>query len=80
MDKKVGDRAPKLRHHKLLPSVREVLIVSHAEPCLSLHRRQDGGLVELLARGGGETLELTALGARLRVDEAYAGGLEDAGS
>lgn len=73
------DRGEKLRHYKLLGSLREVLIVSHREPRLSLHRRGESGWVELAARAG-ETLELASLGARLGVDEVYADGLEDAGS
>jgi Uma2 family endonuclease len=71
------DRGEKLRHYKLLHSLREVLIVSHREARLSLHRRSEAGWTELLARAG-ETLELSSLGARLAVDEVYADGLEDA--
>lgn len=71
------DRGEKLRHYKLLHSLREVLIVSHQEPRLSLHRRGEAGWSEVAARAG-ETLELGSLGARLAVDEVYADGLEDA--
>ena len=34
------DRGEKLRHYTHLPSVREVLIVSHCEPHLVVHRRE----------------------------------------
>jgi Uma2 family endonuclease len=43
------DRGEKLRHYTNLPSVREVLIASHREPRLDLHRREEG-------RGGFEDL------------------------
>src|SRR5436190_16894775 len=33
------DRGEKLRHYKSLPSVQEILIVSHHEPSITVHRR-----------------------------------------
>lgn len=72
------DRGEKLKHYKSLPSVREVLIVSHRGPHLTLHRREPEGWLELQATRG-ETIELAALAARLSVDEVYADSLEDAG-
>jgi Uma2 family endonuclease len=71
------DRGEKLRHYRDLPSVCEVLIVSHREPRVSLHRREPGGWRTLEARRG-EVLELTSIGAELAVDELYREGLEDA--
>jgi Uma2 family endonuclease len=70
------DRGEKLRHYKELPSVREVLIVSHRGPELSLHRREDRGWRQFAAAGG-ETLELASTGARVAVDDVYREGLED---
>jgi Uma2 family endonuclease len=72
------DRGEKLRHYKTLPSVREVLIVSHRGARLTLHRREPGGWTELAAESGG-TIEISSLGARLAVDDVYREGLEDAG-
>lgn len=70
------DRGEKLRHYKELPSVREVLIVSHRGPQLTLHRREEQGWSELSAAGG-ETLELLSVAARVAVDDVYREGLED---
>jgi Uma2 family endonuclease len=72
------DRGEKLRHYKGLPSLREVLIVSHRTPELTLHRRGDTSW-ETMASGPGEEVALASVGGRLDVDEVYRGGLEDAG-
>ncbi len=72
------DRGEKLRHYKSLPSLREVLFVSHRGPELTLHRREDEGWVVLTAGAGG-TLELASVAGRIAVDEVYRDGLEDAG-
>ena len=39
------DRGEKLRHYKGLPSLREVLFVSHRRAELTLHRHEDSGWV-----------------------------------
>ncbi len=72
------DRGEKLRHYKGLPSVREVLVVSHRRPELTLHRREATDWTKTTA-GPGEALELASVAARIPVDEVYQGGLEDAG-
>jgi len=72
------DRGEKLRHYRSLPSIREVLFVSHRRPELTLHRREDAGWVVLTAGPGG-TVELASVAARIAVDEVYRDGLEDAG-
>ncbi len=72
------DRGEKLRHYKGLPSLREVLIVSHRSPDLTLHRRSDAGWTVTTA-GAGAVLELASVTARIAVDEVYREGLEDAG-
>ncbi len=72
------DRGEKLRHYKSLPSLREVLFISHRGPELTLHRREEAAWVVLTAGPGGE-LELASLAARIAVDEVYRDGLEDAG-
>lgn len=70
------DRGEKLRHYKNLPSLREVLIASHREPHLTLHRREDGDWSVLTADRGG-VLTLASVAARIAVDEVYRDGLED---
>lgn len=72
------DRGEKLRHYKQLPSVREVLVVSHREPRLTVHRRDDGPWIVLDATAG-QMLALESIAARLAVDDIYRAGLEDAG-
>jgi len=72
------DRGEKLRHYKSLPSVREVLIVSHRAPHLTLHRRGDPDWTVTTAEGGA-SLELASVAALIAVDEVYRDGLEDAG-
>jgi Uma2 family endonuclease len=71
------DRGEKLRHYQSLPSLREVLFVSHRGPELTLHRREDKGWVVSTA-GPGESLELASVAARVTVEEVYRDGLEDA--
>jgi Uma2 family endonuclease len=70
------DRGEKLRHYKLLPSLREVLIASHREPQLTLHRREDDSWTTLTA-GPGEQLALVSLSTELAVDAVYREELED---
>ena len=72
------DRGEKLRHYTGLPSLREVLIVSHRTPQLTLHRREDAGWTASTVGPGG-VLELACVPARIAVDEVYRGGLEDVG-
>lgn len=72
------DRGEKLRQYQHLQSVREVLLVSHREPRLTLHRRQESGW-SVLHAGAGEVLVLESVGVRLAVDDVYRAGLEDAG-
>ena len=72
------DRGEKLRHYKSLPSLREVLFVSHRVPHLTIHRRGDAEWAVTTAEAGA-VLELSSVGARIAVDELYRDGLEDAG-
>ncbi|HUP25712.1 MAG TPA: Uma2 family endonuclease [Thermoanaerobaculia bacterium] len=72
------DRGEKLRHYRHLPSLREVLLVSHREPRQTLHRREGDDWITLEARAG-EELELASVAARLLVDDVYRHGLEDVG-
>jgi Uma2 family endonuclease len=71
------DRGEKLRHYRSLASVREVLIVSHRAPRLTLHRREEQGWTETTAAAG-DVLELASVAARVAVDDVYRDELEDA--
>jgi Uma2 family endonuclease len=72
------DRGEKLRHYKSMPSVREVLIVSHRVPQLTLHRRGDGDWTETTAVSGG-VVELASVAAQIALDDLYRDELEDTG-
>jgi Uma2 family endonuclease len=72
------DRGEKLRHYKSLPSLREVLIVSHRSPELTLHRREGAQWATVVA-GAAAFVELSSVAARIAVDDVYREGLEDAG-
>lgn len=70
------DRGEKLRQYQELASVREVLLVSHREPRLTLYGRHEGGWrVREATRG--EEVTLDGIGVRLAVDQIYRAGLED---
>lgn len=71
------DRGEKLRHYQTLPSLREVLIVSHREPRISLHRWGEHGWTTTDAVAG-ESVSLESIGGAVRVDDVYRDGLEDA--
>ena len=71
------DRGEKLRHYKGLPSVLEVLVISHRDAELTLHRRAEASWTTITARRG-ESLELSSVAARIAVDDLYQSGLEDA--
>src|SRR5262249_28858127 len=75
------DRGGKVRHYQRLPSVREILIVSHREPWLTLRSRAAdlGGNWTTEEARTGQTLELASIPARLAVDDIYRDELEDAG-
>ena len=65
------DQGAKLEFYKTLPSVREVLILSHHGPRATLHRRgQDGAWTVHEAVQGG-VIEVQSVGASLAMDEVY---------
>lgn len=70
------DREEKLRHYRHLPSVREILIVSHREAWLTVHRRAGIEWTVTEAREH-ETVTLDSIASRLLVDDVYRDGLED---
>lgn len=70
------DRGEKLRQYQAILTAKEILIVSHREPRISLHRRDEHGWQssEVVA---GESLSLESIGGVMRVDDVYRDGLED---
>jgi Uma2 family endonuclease len=71
------DRGEKLRNYQYLPSLREVLIMSHREPRVTLVRRQDDGRWTSSDVRGGESVALVSVGRSISVDDIYRDGLED---
>jgi Uma2 family endonuclease len=73
------DRGEKLRHYQSLPSLREVLIVSHREPRVTLVSRRDGGRWSSRDVGSGETITLATIdpAIAIAIDDLYRDGLED---
>ena len=72
------DRGAKLRHYQTIPSLREMLIVSHRAPRITLHRRDEAGEWSSIDAAEGGTLPLHSIGGVLSVDDVYRDGLEDA--
>lgn len=66
------DRGAKLEHYRSLPSLREVVVLSHREPSLELHRRQADGSWASTRVGPGERALLESLGAHLDVSALWA--------
>ena len=66
------DRGAKAAHYRRIPSLREYVFVSQAEPRIEVHRRTEAGRWELLEARPGETIELASLGVRLDVAAIYA--------
>lgn len=72
------DRGDKLRHYQTLPSLSEVLIVSHRRARLTLVRREGSSWTTHEATAG-QAIELASVAVRVEVDDVYRDGLEDAG-
>jgi Uma2 family endonuclease len=70
------DRGAKAAHYRRIPSLREYVLVSQAEPRIEVHHRTESGRWELLEARPGETIELDSIGARLDVSAVYANPLE----
>ncbi len=68
------DRGAKFRLYSRIPSLKEYLVVSHAEPSLDLFIRQASGEWLVRSASGMESsLELPGLGIPLALAEVYAG-------
>jgi Uma2 family endonuclease len=63
------DRGEKLEHYERIPSLREVVLVSHRERRIDIHRRgETGDWATVEARG---RVEITSIGAVLDVEDVY---------
>jgi Uma2 family endonuclease len=70
------DRGVKLAHYQLLPSLREILLVSHRGPRVTLYRRDDASWTEHDYRAG-EAVDLRSISARLDIRDLYRDGLDN---
>jgi len=66
------DRGSKFEHYKSIPSLREYVVVSHREPCISVFRREGEQTWTLVgeARSGGRA-KLESIGCEIEVDDVY---------
>lgn len=69
------DQGEKLRHY--MPSLREVLLLSHRQPRVTLHTRAGDAWVALTAKRS-ERIQTESLHASAAVDALYEDALEDA--
>jgi Uma2 family endonuclease len=65
------DRGAKLAHYQQVPALREIVVVSHRERRMDVHRRDEQGNWSLQALRPGETAALASIGCELPVDEVY---------
>jgi len=70
------DRNAKLDYYRTIVSLSEVLIVSHREPRITIHRRT-GSEWRIEEATAGETVRLDSIGGALKVDDVYRNPLED---
>jgi len=61
----------KLDAYKTIPTVREVILVSHRERRITIHRREAGGAWLMRVAIAGGRISVEALGAELIVDAIY---------
>lgn len=71
------DRGEKLDHYKRIPSLREVLIVSHGERRVEVWRCSGEGRWAAESCGPGSTVRLVSVNAELPVDAVYRNPLPD---
>jgi Uma2 family endonuclease len=72
------DRGEKLRHYQTIAALREIVIVSHREPRIWLHRRSDDETWSTSEATAGAMMKIVSIGGTLAVDDVYRDGLEDA--
>lgn len=64
------DRSDKLQHYQTIPTLREIIIVSHRERRITVHWRDQTQWHMEEAHAGG-SLPLRSIGGTLRVDDVY---------
>lgn len=69
------DRGVKIARYQLLPSLQEILLVSHRERWLTRYRRDGDSWTETDHRAGG-TVDLRSISARLVVNDIYQDGFD----
>jgi Uma2 family endonuclease len=74
------DRGEKLAHYKQIPSLREIVFVSHDERAVEVVRREESGAWSTHAARPGERATLASLGCEISVDEVYRDPLGSPGS
>ena len=74
------DRGPKLGHYQKMPALREIVVVSHRERRVEVHRRDEQGNWSVQAVGPGEIASLESIGCELPVDEVYRDELASTGA
>lgn len=67
----VYDRGRKLLCYQRVPSLREVVIVSHRERAIEVHRREDDGTWSVRRAIAGERIDLASIACSLDVDAVY---------
>jgi Uma2 family endonuclease len=65
------DRGAKLEHYKRIPSLREVLVVSHAEPRADVWSRQEDGSWTTQSADRGGLVRLVSIDCELPVESIY---------
>lgn len=65
------DRGAKAAHYRLIPSLREYVLVNQLEPRIEVYRRNEHGRFELFEARRGEQIELASVGAVLDVAAIY---------
>ena len=70
------DRGVKAAHYRQLPALRELMLVSIAEPRVEVQRRSAAGVWELREARLGERLDLASLGVALDVSAVFENPLE----
>jgi len=65
------DRGAKASHYRHIPALKEYVLVSQAEPCVEVQRRNSNGHWEIHEFRAGEQARLTSIGVALSVDELY---------
>ena len=65
------DRGEKFEHYRLIPELREYVLVSHRERLVEVRRREPDGSWHVHQAGRGEIAALAALGVEIDVDALY---------